>query len=243
MTTIELAVQDAAGVRIAADVGAARVELCSGLGLGGLTPSLAVVEYAVEVGRSARVENPVGAHVLIRPRGGDFVFTDDEVRVMIRDIEHYVSAGVAGVVVGALTRAGRPDLDVLGQLVEAAGEVEVTFHRAVDVAADPLATVGALVGRGVTRILTSGGAPTAATGAHTLAEMVHHYGAELEIMAGSGINPANVRDVVATGVGAVHFSAKRTIAGSGLALGAADTGSYDVTDPELAREIVAALAG
>src|SRR5699024_3122399 len=126
---IELAVQDVAGTRIAADVGAGRVELGSALGVGGLTPSLGVIERAVAVGS----DRGVGVHVLIRPRAGDFVFGRDEVAVMVADVRHAVGAGAAGVVIGALTPTGEVDLPIVDALVEAAGDAEVTFHRAIDV--------------------------------------------------------------------------------------------------------------
>lgn len=234
---IELAVQDVAGTRIAADVGAGRVELGSALGVGGLTPSLGVIERSVAVGS----DRGVGVHVLIRPRAGDFVFGRDEVAVMVADVRHAVGAGAAGVVIGALTPTGEVDLPIVDALVEAAGDAEVTFHRAIDVSGNLFEVADSLLGHGITRILTSGGALLAADGTAVLTELVERLDGRMQVMAGSGINPTNVTDVAATGVDAVHFSAKQVIASESLALGSADDGGHEQTDAALARRVVEAL--
>lgn len=234
---IELAVQDVAGTRVAAEVGADRVELGTALGVGGLTPSLGVIEEAATVG----ADHGVGVHVLIRPRAGDFVFTPAEVAVMVADVRHAVAAGAAGVVIGALTPGGEVDLPVIDTLVEAAGDAEVTFHRAIDVSGNLFEVADSLVGHGITRILTSGGALLAADGIAVLAELVEHLDGRMQVMAGSGINPGNVVQVAATGVDAVHFSAKHVVSSDALALGSADDGAYEQTDAQLAQQVVAAL--
>lgn len=240
---IELAVQDAAGVRVAAEVGADRVELCSALDLGGLTPSIGLVESAVVAAADAGL--PGGVHVLIRPRPGNFEFDEHEVSVMLRDVRSVITAGAAGVVIGALTEAGAVDRRTLERLVDAAeGAVEVTFHRAIDVSADSRAAVEALIGRGVTRVLTSGRAPTAPLGVGMLELLAECYGEDVQIMAGAGITPGNVRAIADTGVAAVHFSAKRTgSADVPAAPRGVDFGGYDTTDPALAAATIAALRG
>src|SRR5690606_632176 len=125
------------GIRVAAAVGARRVELCVGLGAtGGLTPSAGLVEAAVAA--SAAVVGGPEVHVLVRPRPGGFVLVGDDLDVQVRDVRTAVAAGATGVVVGALTVDGLVDADAVRSLVEAAAGREVTFHRAIDVVADPV---------------------------------------------------------------------------------------------------------
>lgn len=233
---VELAVQDVTGVRVAVDLGVDRVELCSALGLGGVSPSVGVVEATV-----AAAQGVVGVHVLVRPRPGGFEYDRDELDVTLRDVRRVLDAGAAGVVVGALTEAGALDVGYVRTVVELAQGREVTIHRAVDVSADPAAAVLAAAESGATRVLTSGGAPSAPEGTSTLARMVSHVGDRLQVMAGGGITPDTVAAVLASGVHAVHFSARRAVASRGIPLGARDDGSHDVTDPDLARRTVAAV--
>lgn len=233
---VELAVQDVTGVRVAVALGVDRVELCSALGVGGVTPSVGVVEAAV-----AAAQGVVGVHVLVRPRPGDFEYDRDELDVTLRDVRRALDAGAAGVVVGALTEAGALDVGYVRTVVELAQGREVTIHRAVDVSADPAAAVLAAAESGATRVLTSGGAPSAPEGMATLARMVSLVGDRLQVMAGGGITPDTVPAVLASGVHAVHFSARRTVGSRGIPLGARDDGSHDVTDPDLARRTVAAV--
>src|SRR5699024_7577546 len=158
-----------------------RIELCSALNLGGLTPSVGLIEAASEI--FAQV------HVLIRPRAGGFQYTRAEVELMLRDAHRALSAGAAGVVVGVLDDDVMPDLRVLSRFVEVVGDREVTFHRAIDVSADPREAARSLLGCGVRRILTSGGAPSADEGRKVLGDLVEICGAEIEVQAGAGINP------------------------------------------------------
>lgn len=187
---VEIAVQDAAGVRVALDAGAARVELCQALGLGGLTPSAGAVESAVEAACAASALRFV--HVLVRPRGGGFVYDDDELATMLRDIRTARSLGADGVVVGALTEAGALDLDAVDAFVDAADGLDVTVHRAVDAAADPLAAVVALAGTPVHRVLSSGGAVDCRTGLATLARMARELHGSVELMAGGGVRVGDI---------------------------------------------------
>src|SRR4051794_21497211 len=134
--TVEIAVQDLAGLRVALAEGAGRVELCSALGMGGLTPSAALIHGAVALARETGREGFV--HVLVRPRGGGFVYDADELATILGDVRFAREAGAAGVVVGALTDRGRVDADAVRRIVAEAGPLQVTFHRALDVVADPL---------------------------------------------------------------------------------------------------------
>ena len=126
-------------------------------------------------------------HVLVRPRGGGFVYDADELDLIVRDIRVARSLGAAGVVVGALTDAGALDLAAIAAFVDAADGLDVTVHRAVDAAADPLAAVAALAGTGVRRVLTSGGAADCRTGREAIARMVAEAAGALEVMAGGGV--------------------------------------------------------
>lgn len=234
---IEIAVQDAAGTRIALEAGAARIELCQALGLGGLTPSAGLVEAAVDAARDAAATGFV--HVLVRPRGGGFAYDADEQRTILREIRAVVAAGADGVVVGALTEAGELDLDAIARFVEAAGEADVTVHRAVDASADPLGSVAALAGRGVRRVLTSGGAADCRTGLGALAEMASAAAGRVEIMAGGGVKLDDIAALAAAGVDAVHLSARgRALRGGASGPGGGVDG-FDETDAAL---VVAAIA-
>lgn len=237
---IELIAQDAAAVRVARQIGAARVELCQALALGGLTASIGTVEAAV-----AAAEGAVEVHALVRVRPGGFRYTDDEVVVMAADVRAAVAAGAAGVVVGCLDAAGRFDRDHMLRLRDAAGDAGFAAHRAVDVCADPVAAVDDLVALGVTRVLTSGAAPTALAGVQTLAAMVARAAGRLDVMAGSGVDAGNVAAILDAGVDAVHFSAKRTVTdASGVSMGSAEAdgvGSYDTVDPVAAAAVADAV--
>lgn len=229
---LEIAVTSPAGAITARDGGADRVELCVGLELGGLTPSQALVETTHETG--------IPAHALVRCRPGGFVHSPDEVELMVREVRTVLRSGAAGVVVGALRPDRTLDEDALRRFVDAARSVsataEVTLHRAIDHATDPVAAVGSLAALGFTRVLTSGAAPTAVAGADTIARMVEAAG-PVQVMAGAGVTPADVHALLATGAAAVHLSAKRPAADSahaGVPMGAGDDGSaHFVTDAEV----------
>lgn len=239
MTQIELAVQDVEGVRTAAAVGADRVELCSALPLGGLTPS----HGAIMAARRATIGSGLELHVLIRPRVGGFVFDADEADICLLDVESAVAAGADGVVVGCLTEDGRVDRPLLNRLVAAAGDAAVTFHRAIDVAADPEAAIPVLVQAGVRRVLSSGGADTAVEGADMLARLLRAADGRIDVMAGAGVTPATVSTVLSLGVSAVHASVKRPeSAVLGVALGSGtDSAQLWRTDASQARALVDAV--
>lgn len=230
---LELAVQDPAGVRIAREVGAVRVELTQALALGGLTPSPATLELA----REAAGEDGPEIHVLVRPRAGGFHYDADEIAVSVRDVQRAVAAGADGVVVGALDASGMLDLDAMARLRDAAGAAVVTLHRAIDVAADPVATLESAIALGLRRVLTSGGASTAIDAIETLRSLVAVAKGRIEVMAGSGVSAATALALAETGVDALHFSAKRTILGdSAVRMGSAadGVGGYEVTDRKAA---------
>jgi copper homeostasis protein len=178
--------------------GAARIELCGELLQGGVTPSAGLIGAVRE-----RVEIPL--FVLVRPRTGDFLYTDDELDVMRRDIETAKSLGVTGVVLGALIADGDVEVDRLRPLVALARPLSVTFHRAFDFVRDRDRALDALMALGVDRVLTSGGAATALEGAEELARLVRRAGDQLTVLAGGSITASNVADVVKkSGVREIH---------------------------------------
>lgn len=205
MLRAEVCVDTVAGALAAQEAGADRVELCSALGTGGLTPSAGLVEEVL-----AAVALPV--HVLVRPRDGDFLHDRHEVSVMVRDVAHAARLGAHGVVVGALTPDGDVDLDTCKRLVDAAAGLPVTFHRAFDLARSPLDALDAVLTLGAGRLLTSGQEATALAGAPLIATLVRTAGDRLSVMAGGGITAGNVAEVVAaTGVSEIHFSGRADV--------------------------------
>ena len=202
---LEICVDDLAGVRAAAEGGADRIELCSALALGGLSPSPAFASAAVESG--------LVVHAMVRPRAGDFVYSPDELALMVAEIHALTSVGVAGVVVGATREDGTPDRDSLARLRDAASAIDIVLHRAIDLAPDPCAAVELAASLGFDHVLSSGGARTATEGAAALAAMVKAAAARIEIMAGSGVTAENAAALVrTTGVKAVHASASKPCA-------------------------------
>ena len=190
----------------AQEAGAHRVELCSALSLGGLTPSYGTIEMA-------RKMVDIDINVLIRPRQGDFLYDSDEVAVMIRDIRTCASLGVQGVVIGALDPLGNIDMDCCRALVATARNygLSVTFHRAIDRAYDIFTALDDAIVLGVDRILTSGGKPSAHEGVETIAKMNQIADGRVIIMPGAGINSGNIKEIISTtGVSEVHFSGSVT---------------------------------
>jgi copper homeostasis protein len=201
----EVCVDTVAGALAAQTAGAHRIELCAGLGTGGLTPSAGLVDEVL-----AATALPV--HVLIRPRDGDFVYDRYEVSAMVRDVRAVARSGAHGVVVGALTAGGDLDGDTCRRLVDAAGGLPVTVHRAFDLAREPYRALDAILDLGADRLLTSGQERTALDGAPLIAGLVQAVGGRLVVMAGGGITAHNVaRVVAATTVTEIHFSARTTV--------------------------------
>lgn len=201
MPLLEIAAASIGSALAAQEGGADRIELCANLREGGTTPS-----YGTLVEARERLHIPI--HVLIRPRGGDFLYDDTEIAVMVRDIAACAQAGADGVVIGALDANGNVDLAVCRRLIEAAGPLDITFHRAFDAARDRDAALDAIVALGCRRVLTSGGAPSAPLGTDALARLVRQAAGRVAIMAGGGIHADNVRELVArTGITECHASA------------------------------------
>jgi copper homeostasis protein len=183
--------------------GAKRVELCSDLLEGGITPGAGLIV-------SVRRRIAIGLFVMIRPRGGDFYYTDLEFEVMQEEIAHARRFGADGFVLGLLDRQGRVDVPRTRKLVELAHPLPVTFHRAIDMTPDLPAAFDDVLSTGATRILTSGGAPGAMQGMVEIARMVEVSNGRIAIMPGGGITPENIA-VIAQATGALEFhSSART---------------------------------
>jgi copper homeostasis protein len=240
VTLVEVCLDDLAGVGVAERAGADRIELCAALGDGGITPSIGTVAAALR--RATRI----GVNVLIRQRAGDFVYTPDEIDAMADDIRAIRAlpraAGVElAFVIGALTPAGTVDADAVATLVAACGDAQATFHKAFDQVPDRAAALEELVHLGIRRVLTSGGAATAAEGADQLADLVAQADGRIVILAGGGVRPGNVADLVArTGVAEVHLRAAEEVAGAGFP-GPYDSGTRTVASASVVAQLLAAL--
>ena len=219
--------------------GADRVELCSGLDEGGLTPSSGLLKAACQIPHIAK-------HVLIRPRGGDFLYTKNEKAIILDDIYHAKELGVDGVVVGSLTADGNIDLPFLKECMLAAQGLHVTFHRAFDLCKNPFTALEDIKNAGCDRILTSGQASTAEQGIELLRQLVLSAGHEVIIMPGCGVSPSNAAKILKeTGATEIHASA-RSICKSkmnfriqGVEMGKADVDEYTIKETN--REIVESI--
>lgn len=196
---VEACVSSVADAIAAVEAGADRLELCSALEVGGLTPSTGLIERVL-----ATVAVPV--MVMTRPRVGDFNPSEDEFATMLADIAAAERAGVAGVVFGLLTNDGAIDAHRTERLVTAAEGLQTVFHRAIDFTPDPVVAAATLANLGVTRVLTSGGAPTALEGAATIRQMMERTTGRLEILPGGGVRAANIAPILqTTGCNQVHL--------------------------------------
>lgn len=196
---LEVCVDDPAGLAAAIEGGADRIELCSALTVGGLTPSHGLMAHAAG--------SPVPVYALIRPRTGDFVFSADDVRVMVDDVRAARSAGLAGLVIGALRPDGQLDVAALETLIAAAEGMDLTLDRAFDLAADQEEALETALRLGFSRILTSGGAKTAIDGLPRLERLASRAAGRISIMPGSGVRPETVEALLTLpGVFELHAS-------------------------------------
>ena len=197
----EICVDSVAGVRAAKACGAARVELCASLIEGGITPSRGTI-------RQARAVSGIGLNVIIRPRGGDFLFDDDEFETMHADIETAKAEGADGVVIGQLTADGRIDVARTRDLMARARPLAVTFHRAFDMSPEPFEALETLVQLGAERVLTSGQEATVLEGLPLIRALIERAGERIIVMPGGGITARNAGRIIAEArPREIHFAA------------------------------------
>ncbi|MGA1831790.1 copper homeostasis protein CutC [Rhizobium wenxiniae] len=198
---LEVCVDSAEGLEAAVAGGAQRIELCSALDVGGLTPSKGLMALAAKM--------PVPVYVMIRPRAGDFIFDAASRDVMLADIDAARESGLAGVVLGASLPDGRLDVDLLALLAERSRGMGRTLHRAFDLVPDADEALEQAIGLGFERILTSGLAVGAPDGMALLRHLSDRSAGRIAIMAGSGVTPANAAHIIAgTGVAEIHASCR-----------------------------------
>jgi copper homeostasis protein len=241
--TLEVCANSVTSAIAAQEGGAIRAELCENLHEGGTTPSYADILLA-------RKLLNIQLYVLIRPRGGDFLYSDLEYQIMTEDVKHCLDAGCDGIVIGILNTDGTVDKARCAKLVEMAHQAGagVTFHRAFDLSNDQFKAMEDIIDLGCERILTSGGKTTAIEGARRIAELIVRANGRIGIMAGSGVNENNVRDLVHyTGLTEVHSSArvrlqsKMTYQNDHIIMSNTygDEYSHEVTDVDRVRAILA----
>ena len=235
----EICANSVASCIAAQEGGADRVELCAGIPEGGTTPSFGMI-------RNARENISIALNVIIRPRGGDFLYSESELREMVYDIQAAKELGADGLVFGCLRPDGSVDMEAMSVLMEAAGDTPVTFHRAFDHTNDPFKALEDIISLGSTRILTSGCRPTALEGAELLAQLVEKAAGRIIIMPGCGVREGNIAEIARlSGAREFHFSARESVE-SGMffrnpdvAMGSEDDPyGYDVTT---ARRVAATI--
>ncbi|HMI47068.1 MAG TPA: copper homeostasis protein CutC [Gemmatimonadaceae bacterium] len=198
MILVEAAVETVDSALAAEHAGADRIELCANLDEGGTTPSQALIASVAE-------RSKLRVFVMVRPRAGGFVYSDDDFAMMVRDMELFGAMSIAGIVTGVLTSDSRVDVERTRILIHSAGGLPVTFHRAIDSTVSIAAALEDAIEAGVSSVLTSGGAATALEGADVIAALVNQARKRISIVAGGGIREHNAREVIArTGVREVH---------------------------------------
>ena len=201
---LEVCVDSIDGATAAVKGGAHRIELCSSLSEGGLTPSAGLMNFAATL--------PIPCYAMMRPRCGLFHFSPNEIELMCYDIAVARDLGLAGVVLGAQSSDGGLDVDALKRLVREAGPLGKTLHRVIDVVPDPLLALDQVIGLGFERVLTSGAKPVATDGLNLIREMVAKAEQHMSVMPGCGLTPENVKGVLeATGAIEVHASCRREV--------------------------------
>lgn len=235
---LEVCVADAESLAAAIAGGADRIELCSALELGGLTPAPGLMRLAARA--------PIPVYAMVRPRSGDFVFTADDVEIMLADIDAIRGYGLKGVVLGASRPDGTLDEDLLHRLRDKARGLGATLHRAFDLVPDFEGALETAIDVGMERILTSGGAPTAPAGTAQLRDLHAAAGSRISIMPGSGLTPENVGELLqAVPVTEIHSSCsipRATPNGRAVGLHLAQA-SHRRTDKEAVAKFKRALRG
>ncbi len=240
---LEVCAGNYASVQAAIRAGAHRLELCSALSEGGLTPSVGFLRTAVAF-------PGVEKFVLVRPRGGDFLYTPEEQDIMVEDIRTARELGADGIVVGALREDGAVDEKAMQRFISAADGLPVTFHRAFDVCCSPFEALEVIIGLGCARLLTSGCSSSAYEGMGVIKELVRKADGRIIVMPGCGVTAENARGILRqTGVTEIHASAtvmrgsRMNFRRDDVAMGTAGADEYAVkeSDEVKVREILNAL--
>ncbi|HEV2480420.1 MAG TPA: copper homeostasis protein CutC [Puia sp.] len=235
---LEICAFNLASALLAQQAGADRIEFCAGPEEGGTTPSGGAI-------RTAREQLHIALYPIIRPRGGDFLYSDQEFRSMIRDIDYCKQVGCNGVVFGILLPDGSVDKARCARLVEVAYPLGVTFHRAFDWCANPFEAMETIIGIGCERILTSGQRPKALEGVEMIDQLVREADDRIVIMPGSGVRSANIAELAEkTGASEFHTSARVLKASAMTYVNAAMKESQDtvMVDPDEVMKIKEQLA-
>jgi len=223
---LEIAVFSPEGALIAAECGADRIELCSGYVEGGLTPTAATIQFVKQA-----IGIPV--QVMIRPRGGNFCFSEMEKEIMFRDMALSIAAGADGIVTGALMSNGMIDDKFMQEVMYIAEGRPVTFHRAFDVCIHPQIEIKKLIAVGVKRVLTSAQEKSAAMGIPILRKMHENFGKEITILVAGGLNPANITAIASqTTCDEFHASARKKFMAPDSGFGI-----HVLPDPDFIREM------
>ncbi len=240
---IEVCIDSIESLTLAQDAGAGRIELCSSLATGGLTPSAGYM-------KQARALSQLPIYAMIRAREGDFLYTDHDINIMLEDIYTARQIGLNGVVFGALTKEGNIDQTTMLALIKAAKGLGITFHRAIDHCVNPFEALDFLMTHQIERVLSSGLSRSAEEGMETLKEMVNFCQGRLSIMPGAGITPENIATIVKhTGAAEFHLSGKTTRQSlmkfkNTKALMGNGESDFDitVTDPKIIKQTIKAIS-
>ncbi|MBQ5777092.1 MAG: copper homeostasis protein CutC [Bacteroidaceae bacterium] len=240
---LEVCAGSVESVAAARNGGAARVELCSALEIGGITPSVGLITEARHI-------EGIALNVLIRPRGGDFLYNESEVATMEQDIVAARQCGADGVVIGALTAEGDVDVQVCNRLIKAAEGMSITFHRAFDMCRNPFLALEDIISLGCHRILTSGQAASAYAGITLIKQLVEAAQGRISIMPGCGVNATNATAILnSTGCYEIHASARTSVESrmqyrhNGVSMGSSDNDEYAhmESNETLIRQIVESI--
>ncbi len=241
---LEICVDSIESALNAQEAGAHRVELCNNLSEGGTTPGIGTIS-------SARNNLTIGLHVLIRPRSGDFLYSDVEYDIMRRDIDACGEIGVDGIVLGILEKSGDIDIERTANLIESARPMSVTFHRAYDMCNDPFISLEDLIACGVGRILTSGQKNKVEDGIELISKLIEKAGERIIIMPGSGINLSNIDHIArTTGAREFHLTGRKVLESEmmfqrhNISMGGySGTSEYSrkVADPDMIKSIIKIL--
>lgn len=241
---LEVCIENYSGAYIAVESGADRLEVCAALSEGGLSPSWSLLEQIRQ-----NIDKPL--MVMVRPRGGDFLYDSQEYQLILREIAFLKAQGFRYVVVGLLTAQGKVDKERMKEIIDLCEDaIEITFHRAFDLAKDMRFAMDDLLHLGIQRLLTSGQATSAWDGREAIAALVKQAGDEMEIVAGAGVRSGNVVDLVNyTGVRAVHASCRGQVDSAmeyknpNVYLGASREDDYKrfITQAECVKKLAQAL--